>query len=302
MPQVILYGSMRKHYDEFLRAGKAFESAGMKVIAPQLSEILKNDNGFVYCEGDDLSLSPQQIEADFLAKSASLDPHKDFAYVINPEGYIGKSCTAELMHLLSLQKRVFAMNEIDDPPLILPDNYVFSPEELVNTIKKFGHYPLLGSTSTFAQYWKSIIPPLSAVGGIVENLSSKDYRFGFTREKEVWFIQKKSWWDQYTLIGGTKLPGETDEMRIKKELEEQLGIKNFKLGQLLLSFAEAQNAWYWNSAIFREFKDYIITVKSASQGDGILWLPPTIALQELDLELNARKTLEYYKKQRWLSA
>ncbi len=31
-------------------------------------------------------------------------------------------------------------------------------------------------------------------------------------------------------------------MRIKKELEEQLGIKNFKLGQLLLSFAEAQNA------------------------------------------------------------
>jgi hypothetical protein len=41
----------------------------------------------------------------------------DALYVVNPSGYVGKSVAADIGYALARNKRVFALEPIEDPPL-----------------------------------------------------------------------------------------------------------------------------------------------------------------------------------------
>lgn len=45
---VVIHGSLRKHLFEMERAHRIFRDAGIEVLAPQFSEIVKEEDGFSF--------------------------------------------------------------------------------------------------------------------------------------------------------------------------------------------------------------------------------------------------------------
>jgi len=62
--------------------------------------------------------------------------HADIIYVVNPDGYIGKSVVFDLGYAYAKKKQIYAMHAVDDPPVMGLINGVLSPEELLELIKK----------------------------------------------------------------------------------------------------------------------------------------------------------------------
>lgn len=292
--KAVLHWSMRKHYDKFKEINNIFSKAWIKIIAPQISEILSNNNGFVISKWDDPTKSYVELESNFLVKSASLNHSNDFSYIINPEWYIWTSAAFELGKLLSMQKRIYSLEEITDPPALLPKNYVYSPKQLTDYIKKHWSLPIPEYNQESLEMLKNMITPLIAVWWIIENHASKAYKFWDRIEKELWFIQKDTRGWQYTLLWGTKSPNESDSERLKKEFEEQLWVSEFFIKNLIVSFMETLNSWYQNVWISRQFIDYILSINNPPKKENWIRLPKTIALKELSLENNAIITLKKY--------
>jgi hypothetical protein len=59
----------------------------------------------------------------------------DIVYVVNPNGYVGKSVSVDLGYAYAKKKTVFVMNPVDDPPIMNLTNGVLSPEALVELLK-----------------------------------------------------------------------------------------------------------------------------------------------------------------------
>ena len=59
----------------------------------------------------------------------------DIVYVVNPQGYIGKSVSVDLGYAYAKSKSIFLMNEVDDPPIMNLTDGVLSPEALIELLK-----------------------------------------------------------------------------------------------------------------------------------------------------------------------
>lgn len=58
----------------------------------------------------------------------------DIIYIINPDGYIGKSVSVDIGFALALKRKIFSMKEITDPPISELINGVISTQDLIQTI------------------------------------------------------------------------------------------------------------------------------------------------------------------------
>jgi hypothetical protein len=59
----------------------------------------------------------------------------DIVYVVNPQGYIGKSVSVDIRYAYAKRKRIYVMHPIDDPPVMSLINGVLSFKELINALK-----------------------------------------------------------------------------------------------------------------------------------------------------------------------
>jgi len=59
----------------------------------------------------------------------------DVVYVVNPDGYIGKSVSVDIGYAYARNKPVYVMHQMDDPPIMNLVNGVLSFKELVNILK-----------------------------------------------------------------------------------------------------------------------------------------------------------------------
>jgi nucleoside 2-deoxyribosyltransferase len=59
----------------------------------------------------------------------------DIVYVVNPQGYVGKSVSFDLGYAYAKNKPIFVMNPVDDPPITNLTNGVLSPKALVDLLK-----------------------------------------------------------------------------------------------------------------------------------------------------------------------
>ncbi len=62
--------------------------------------------------------------------------HADVVYVVDPEGYIGKSVAFDLGYAHAKNKQIYVMHVVDDPPLMRLISGVLPLEELIELIKK----------------------------------------------------------------------------------------------------------------------------------------------------------------------
>jgi len=60
----------------------------------------------------------------------------DVVYVVNPEGYVGKSVCVDIGYAFARDKPIYVMHPVDDPSLMNLINDVLSFEELITLLKQ----------------------------------------------------------------------------------------------------------------------------------------------------------------------
>ena len=95
-------------------------------------------------EGLEASLSEENIEYQTSKKMDSRGilgclkkiDDADVVYIVNPEGYIGKSVSVDIGYAYARNKSIFVMHSVDDPPVMDLINGVLSPKALINLLKE----------------------------------------------------------------------------------------------------------------------------------------------------------------------
>lgn len=63
----------------------------------------------------------------------------DVIYVVNPEGYVGKSVSVDIGYAYAKEKPVYVMCRIVDPSLMGLISGILSPKELIDLLEKNSH-------------------------------------------------------------------------------------------------------------------------------------------------------------------
>lgn len=101
-------GSFNKHLDRIRKRILEFQQEGIEVLSPELSSSVSCEDDFVRLDTD--RGTPGEIESKHLGAIT----RSDFLYVVNPEGYIGKSVALEIGFALSRNIPVYAMEKPKD--------------------------------------------------------------------------------------------------------------------------------------------------------------------------------------------
>ena len=62
--------------------------------------------------------------------------HADVVYVVNPDGYVGKSVSVDIGYAYARNKPIYVMHQMHDPPIMNLVNGVLSFKELVTVLKR----------------------------------------------------------------------------------------------------------------------------------------------------------------------
>ena len=60
----------------------------------------------------------------------------DVVYIVNPEGYIGKSVSVDLGYAYAKNKSIYVMHQVDDPPAMDLVDGVLSPKALIEFLNE----------------------------------------------------------------------------------------------------------------------------------------------------------------------
>lgn len=60
----------------------------------------------------------------------------DVVYIVNPEGYIGKSVSVDIGYAYAKNKSIYVMRRVEDPPVMPLTSGVLSPKALIGFLKE----------------------------------------------------------------------------------------------------------------------------------------------------------------------
>jgi ADP-ribose pyrophosphatase YjhB (NUDIX family) len=134
-----------------------------------------------------------------------------------------------------------------------------------------------------------------AVGGIIEY--AKPTKSG---EKEILLVKTHKWGGRYSIVGGKVKRNERLADAYAREIKEETGLCA-DIGPDICAFDQIENPGYYNSAVSHIFVDKVARVGSQrirlnDEAEDYEWILPGRALAKLDIEPNARHTLELYTK------
>lgn len=101
-----LLGSLRKQLISIKEKALQLEETGYKVLAPKLSNVKTNENGFIIFE-DDVSDNPIVIESDFIENCLK----SEGIIVCDKDGYVGNTVMFEIGYLLAKKKNIEFIEE-----------------------------------------------------------------------------------------------------------------------------------------------------------------------------------------------
>lgn len=293
----VIHGSFRKHFAEIKRVHDVFTAAGIEVLAPQQSEIVSVLNGFAVLASDAPEQDPRMTELLYLHNLKRLGPN-GFSYFVNPEGYIGTSASYELGIAQLSNVRCFFMTAAQDHPAYIHKNSQWSPGLLAEYIKERGELPppqVQPDERTIQRLWEDFMVPGSvvSVGGIIEY--ARPDRVG---EKEVLLVKTHKWGGRYSVVGGKVRRNERLQDALLREVKEETGLRG-EAGEHLCTFDQIKNSGYYLPGTQHIFVDNVVRVGSRrvvlnEEAQDFIWMPARAALRDLDIEPNARHTLELY--------
>lgn len=287
----VLHGSFGKHFDTIKEVRDVFIRAGIDVLAPLDEEITSFENGFALFRGEE-GLDPRQIELQYLHHLKRLGEN-GFSYFVNPGGYIGKSASYELGIAQVTGVPCFFREPLDDHPAYHHGNSIWKAELLAEYILEHGRLPepaVHPDEKKIHALWEELMVPGSVVatGGIIEN------------RKDVLLVRTHKWGGRWSIVGGKVRRNERLDAALLREVREETGLDG-KVGGHLCTFDQIKNSGYYRSGITHVFVDNVVHVDSRlvrlnEEAQEYVWLPPKKALSDLDIEPNARHTLELYTR------
>jgi len=290
----VIHGSFGKHFAEIQRVRELFEAAGVEVLAPKASELIHVRDGFALFE-DEQDMDPRLVELHYLHKLRALGA-SGFSYFVNPDGYIGKSTSYELGIAQLTNVRCFFSEAPTDHPAYIHQNSVWSAENLAHYLATTGKLPpvmIQPDEKAIHALWQRLILPGSvvAVGAIIERAVHDKH--------EVLLVKTHKWGGRYSMVGGKVRRGERLQDALLREVKEETGLKGI-VGEHLATFDQIRDSGYYKPTQ-HIFVDNIVrtTGKKVTLNDeaqDYLWVPADEALTSLDIEPNARHTVEMYVK------
>lgn len=290
----VLHGSFRKHWHEIQRARAIFEAAGIVVLAPDAADIVLEKNGFAFLDAE-AGLDPRIIELRYLHNLKKLG-RTGFSYFVNPEGYIGASVAYELGIAQVSNISCFFQEKPRNHPVYVPNNAIWSPEHLVEYVLTHGAIPALGlipDEQEVHRLWTGLMVPGSvvAVGAIIVLDSLR-------KEKEILLVKTHKWGGRYSIVGGKVRRSELLNEALMREVVEETGLQA-KVGADICTFDQIKSSGYYLPGVQQIFVDKVVTVGGRSvrlndEAQDFVWTTPQEALRDLDIEPNARHTVELY--------
>jgi NTP pyrophosphatase (non-canonical NTP hydrolase) len=119
-------GSFNKDFVKIQKKVRQFQNEGIEVLAPPLSKIVGNHEGFVTLEHN--KGAPHEIESDYLDAIS----RSDFLYVVNSRGYIGRSVALEIGYAVSKGIPIYSMEKPKDITL----SFFVKPKKSIKAIKR----------------------------------------------------------------------------------------------------------------------------------------------------------------------
>lgn len=292
----ILHGSFRKHFEEIKRVHALFSAAGIKVLAPELSEIRRFDAGFAILESE-AEKDPRLVELIYLQNLKRLG-EDGFSYFVDPDGYIGKSASYELGIAQVSNIRCFFMERPKDHPVYVYQNSIWKPEALAEHIGNCSQLPqpkIKRNESALHKMWENLMVPGSVVaaGGIIEYAGGRA-----NKEREVLLVRTHKWGGRYSIVGGKVRRNERLDEALIREVKEETGL-SCEIGGHICTFDQIKNSGYWKTGIQHIFVDKVVRVASRrvrlnEEAQACVWMPAGAALRDLPMEPNARHTLQLY--------
>lgn len=297
MFQCVLHGSFRKHFEKIKEVHAIFRACGIEVVAPEFSEIAAIKDGFAVLDSDE-SIDPRMIELLYLSKVKKMG-RTGFSYFINVDGCLGKSASYELGIAQALGVPCFFLHKPFDHPVYVPQNTVWKAENLADFVNKFKRLPIqkpirkLEEIKMFSM-WQELVMASSvvAVGGIIEYAPRRK------KEKEILLVRTHKWGGRYSIVG--------EKVRINERLDDALVRGIFEETKLrarvdrhICTFDQIKNSGYFKVGVSHIFVDKVVRVDRKKvelneEAQEFIWVPPRVALKELDIEPNAKHTLELF--------
>jgi len=123
---VVIVGSFNRHLEQIRQTISKFELEGIRVLSPKPSKPISRKNGFVMLECN--KGTPGEIESDVL-KAIS---QSDLLYVVDPDGYIGRSTSFEIGYAFSRNIPIYSLEKPKDPMLC----FLITREKSIQAIKQ----------------------------------------------------------------------------------------------------------------------------------------------------------------------
>lgn len=296
-PRCILHGSFGKHFDEIQRVHKIFTEAGVEVLAPKAGELAASKDGFGLF-ADEVEQDPRLVELLYLQHLKELGQN-GFSYFVNPEGYMGKSVSYELGIAQVTNTRCFYMHQLADHPAYVHQNAVWGPESLADYI--FTHRELPEPQTNPNEHeihrlWHELMVPGSivAAGAIIEHRAKR------SDKTEVLLVKTHKWGGRYSVVGGRVWQNEKLYDGLIREVQEETGLQA-QVGRHICTFDQIKHEDYYKTTQ-HIFVDHVVRVDSKKvvlndEAQSYTWTPVDEALEHLDIEPNARHTLELYAAQ-----
>jgi nucleoside triphosphatase len=295
----VIHGSFSKHFDEIKRARDIFVAAGIDVLAPKADELVDETDGFALFE-DERDQDPRLIELLYLHSLKQLGPN-GFSFFVNPGGYIGKSASYELGIAQLTNTRCFFTHKLADHPAYTHARSIWSADSLADYIQTYDHLPapqIRQNERDIHKLWEDLMVPGSVVaaGAIIEHQPRNS-----ALEKEILLVKTHKWGNRYSIVGGKVKRNERLQQALLREVREETGLKG-EIGSHICTFDQIKNSGYYQQGIQHIFVDNIVSVNSKKvtlndEAQDYIWVTPDEALKQLDIEPNARATVELYQKQ-----
>jgi 8-oxo-dGTP pyrophosphatase MutT (NUDIX family) len=291
----VIHGSFGKHFAEIQRVSQLFSSVGIEVLAPKPADLVASTNGFALFE-DEIDQDPRLIELKYLHNLKYLGQN-GFSYFVDPDGYIGTSASYELAVAQLTNVRCFFMEKPSDHPVYVHKNAIWSAENLAHYILEHRSLPpemVHPNEKAIHRLWQDLMVPGSVVaaGAIIER-QVKD-------KQEILMVKTHKWGDRYSIVGGKVRRNERLNQTLLREVYEETGLSGV-VGKHLVTFDQIKSSGYYKRGVQHIFVDNVVKVNSKKvrlndEAESYVWIQAKEALQVLDIEPNARTTVELYAK------
>ena len=286
-----MHGSFRKHFELIQEVYDIFTAAGIEVVAPKKSDLVSIKDGFALLEGEE-NQDPRLLELLYLHRLKKIGKN-GFSYFVNPEGYIGKSASYELGIAQISNTRCFFYDNLNNHPAYIHKNATWKPRFLAEYVHEHGTLPtpqIKRNEKVLHKLWEELMVPESVVaaGAIIE----------YEPTKEILLVKTHKWGNRYSIVGGKVKRNERLDQTLLREVREETGLRG-KVERHLATFDQIKNSGYYQAGTQHIFVDNVVSVESKKvrlneEAQEYIWIPAQEALAYLDIESNARHTIELY--------